>query len=198
LLQLIVEYRYWILLPLSFLEGPLVAFVAGTLASAGYFNIFALAVFFLGRDVTVDLVCYFVGYLGGQALWVQRLLARLGVGEQELDDVRALWHTHPGKTMFLSKLSYGVAGGFMIIAGLVRMPRRTFLGYGSLIAVLHYGLLLVAGYFFGTAFGGTIIGIFQRISQAVLGFSAVALTYYLVKRRIRRTLRDREHTAAAS
>src|SRR3989344_6373615 len=61
LLPLIIEYRYLILLPLSFIEGPIIAFIAGMLANLGYFNLYVLAVFFLARDVSVDLACYYLG-----------------------------------------------------------------------------------------------------------------------------------------
>jgi membrane protein DedA with SNARE-associated domain len=197
LTRLILDYRYWILLPLSFVEGPVVAFLAGTLASAGYFNIFALAAFFFARDVAVDLGCYALGYRGGHTPWARRLLARLGVGEPQLDEVRSLWMSRPGMTMFLGKLSYGVAAGFIVVAGLVRMPLGTFLAYGSAVAVLHYGTLLAVGYFFGAAFGGPLQHIVRRIPEALLGLSILAAAYYLFKRRIGRRLRDEERKARA-
>ena len=52
--QLIIEYRYFILIPLSFIEGPIVAFAAGALASLGYFNVYALAIFFFVVDMLKD------------------------------------------------------------------------------------------------------------------------------------------------
>src|SRR5262245_49120072 len=99
-MQLIIEYRYLILIPLSFIEGPIVAFFAGTLASLGYFNVWALGAFFLARDIIVDLACYWVGYLGRDARWITRVLRRLGVTDEHLEDVRKLWHKYPGRTMF--------------------------------------------------------------------------------------------------
>src|SRR6185436_18702154 len=179
IMQLIIEYRYLILIPLSFVEGPIVAFFAGTLASLGYFNIYALSLFFLVRDMVVDVGCYYLGYVGEKTQWVRRLIRRLGVTDEHLDEVRSLWHHHPGKTMFLSKLSYGVAAGFIVVAGLVRMSLRKFMIYGFLVAILHYGVLLVLGYFFGTTFGGTITGILEKIPYVVGGLSIVAIAYYI-------------------
>ena len=54
LTQLILDYRYWILIPISVIEGPVVAFVAGTLAALGYFNIWVLVLFFFARDMIMD------------------------------------------------------------------------------------------------------------------------------------------------
>ncbi len=191
-LSLIVEYRYWILLPLSFIEGPIVAFFAGTLAAAGYFNVGALALFFFFRDIAVDLACYALGYFGGEAAWVRRLLHRLGVTDEHLEEVRALWHAHPGKTMFLSKLSYGVAAGFIVVAGLVRMPLSQFLKYGAVIAVAHYGVLLMVGYFFGATMGGTFVTVLERIPYVILGLSTLAIAYFLFKRYMRNRLAKAE------
>ena len=190
--EMIIHYRYWILIPLSFIEGPIVAFVAGTLASLGYFNPYALAAFFFVRDVSVDLFCYWVGFYGGQTSFVKRLLRRMGVSDAHLEDIRKLWHVHAGKTMFLSKLSYGVAAGFIVVAGMVKMPLKKFIGYGSLMALIHYCLLVFLGYFFGNAFGGTITGILEKIPYVIGGLSIIALAYYFFKRYMSKKLEEAE------
>lgn len=200
---LIIEYRYWILIPLSFIEGPIVAFFAGSLAAGGLFNPWALGVFFLARDVIVDLLCYYLGYHGRNAKWMMKLLRRLGVTEEHLDDVQRLWQENPGKTMFLSKLSYGVAAGFIVVAGLVRMSLSQFIRYGLLIAFLHYGTLLVLGYFFGATFGGTIVGLLEKLPIVLTILSAIAIAYYLFKRYVSKNLKKEEervkkHASVAS
>lgn len=194
-MQLIIEYRYWILVPLSFIEGPIVAFFAGTLAASGYFNVYALGVFFLMRDIAVDLACYYLGYFGGEAKWIKKVIAKMGVTEEHLGEVHALWERNPGKTMFLSKLSYGVAAGFIVVAGLVHMDIKKFVGYGALIAVMHYGTLLVLGYFFGASFGGTIAGLLEKIPLVVGILTTVAIGYYLFKRYMNKKLAQAEAEA---
>jgi membrane protein DedA with SNARE-associated domain len=192
--QLIIDYRYWILIPLSFVEGPIIAFIAGTLASLGYFNVYALGVFFLARDVIVDLLMYAIGYWGGKRPLIQRLLVRWGITEREMEDVRRLWNKNAGKTMFFSKLSYGVAAAFIIIAGTVEMPLKKFLGYGVLIAMAHYGTLLVAGYFLGNSFG-SVSKIVENI-QYVVGAATVLITAYLLfKFYINKKMRQAEKEA---
>lgn len=189
---LIIEYRYWILLPLSFLEGPIVAFVAGTLAAAGYFNPFVLAVFFFARDVIVDSLCYALGYFGGQSRLAKKILGKIGVTAGHMDEVKALWNKHPGKTMFFSKLSYGLAAGFIVVAGMVEMPFQTFLFYGAIIAVAHYCTLLVIGYFFGATFGGTIGSFIERAPYVLAVAGVLALGYYFFKRYMTRRLERME------
>lgn len=150
--QLILEYRYWIIVPLSFIEGPIVAFIAGALALLGYFNPYGMFAFLLARDVTVDSCMYFIGKYGGQTRFAQKLLQKVRFTDNYLQDVRKLWDEHPLRTMFFSKLSYGLSATFLVVAGIVGMPFGVFFRYGFLVAVMQYGLLFILGYYVGQSF----------------------------------------------
>jgi membrane protein DedA with SNARE-associated domain len=176
--DLILNYRYWILIPLTFIEGPIVALIAGTLASAGLFNVYILAIVFFVRDVGLDGVYYALGYYGGRTAFAKRMLARIGVTEAHLADVGRLWEKHPGKTLFIGKLSYGIASAFIVVAGMVKMPLTTFFKYGSLVAILQYGTLLFVGYFFGQAFGGSLDRIIKNIEYVALAAGVLITIYY--------------------
>lgn len=190
--MLIIEYRYWILLPLSFIEGPIVAFIAGTLSAAGYFNPFALAIFFFIRDVSVDTLCYLLGYWGAQWRVTKRILHKMHITSEHMREVQALWNKHPGKTMFFSKLSYGIAAGFIVVAGMVEMPFTVFIRYGVIITVCHYILLLALGYFFGAAFGGTITAILENAPYVLAVLGILAILYYFFKKSINKRLKKLE------
>jgi membrane protein DedA with SNARE-associated domain len=196
--QLVLEYRYWILIPLTFLEGPIVAFVAGTLAAAGYFNVWFLAVLFFVRDVGLDGVYYGIGYYGHGTKLVQKLLAKIGVTEDHLDSVRKLWERHPGKTMFIGKLSYGIASSFVVVAGAVHMPLRKFFGWGAIVAIIQYGGLLALGYYFGQALGGSIEKILTNVQYLIGGLALVISAYYIITHFIRRRALKHEQEGADS
>lgn len=177
--ELILQYRYWILIPLTFIEGPLVAFVAGTFAAVGYFNIYFLAVLFFVRDVGLDGVYYAIGRFGGRTSFAERMLAKIGITDDHLEEVRLLWARRPGWTMFIGKLSYGIASAFIVVAGMVGMPLAKFFAYGSIVAVLQYGTLLLAGYFLGASLGGNIVHVIENVQYAV-AFAAIVISgYYL-------------------
>jgi hypothetical protein len=53
LTQLILEYRYFLLIPLTFIEGPMVGFITGALSKLGYFDPFVAFWIFIIRDVLV-------------------------------------------------------------------------------------------------------------------------------------------------
>jgi membrane protein DedA with SNARE-associated domain len=177
--ELILQYRYWILVPLSLIEGPVVAFVAGTLAAVGFFDMYFLAVLFFVRDVGLDGIYYAIGHFGGRTAFAERMLAKIGITDDHLEEVRLLWVRRPGTTMFIGKLSYGIASAFIVVAGMVKMPLAKFFAYGSIVAVLQYGTLLLLGYFLGASFGGSIARIISNV-QYVIAFAALAISgYYL-------------------
>ena len=185
LTHLILEYRYWILIPLSFIEGPVVAFVAGTLAAVGYFNMYFLAALFFVRDVGLDGAYYALGYFGGHTVFAGRMLAKIGITDNHLEKVRVLWAKHPGITMFIGKVSYGIASAFIVVAGMVKMPLGKFFGYGSLVAVAQYGALLFAGYFLGASFGGSIVPVINNVQYTIV-IAAIAISgYYIISWKMR-------------
>ena len=187
LTQLIVDYRYWILVPLSIIEGPVVAFVAGTLASLGYFNIYVLLLFFFARDMIMDAFYYALGYYGGRTATAQKLLRKIGVREDHLDDIRKLWEKNAGKTMFLGKLSYGIASSFIALAGTVRMPLKKFFGWGAVVAIVQFWGLIFLGYLFGESFG-SIENVINGIHYVILGITIVGILYYILTRYMRKEL----------
>ncbi len=178
--DLIVAYRYWILVPLAFIEGPIVAFIAGTLASLGYFSVYGLGVFFLARDLIMDGLYYALGYYGERTAFVRRLLRKIGVDQEHLENMRELWEQHAGKTMFIGKLSYGIASGFIAVAGLVRMPLKKFFAWGIIVAVVEWGGLLALGYFFGVSIGANGARLVENAGYVIGGIALFASLYYAI------------------
>ena len=184
--ELILQYRYWILIPLTFIEGPVVAFVAGTLASLQYFNIYALAVLFFVRDIGMDAVYYALGHYGGKTGFALRMMKKLGIKEDHLDEIRAVWDKNPGKTMFIGKLSYGIAQAFIVLAGTVGMPLKIFFKYGIIVAIVQYGGLLALGFFFGSSLGGSAAKIITNIQYVIAGATLFISGYYIFSWYMRR------------
>jgi membrane protein DedA with SNARE-associated domain len=182
LASVLVKYRYWILIPLAFIEGPTVAFVTGTLIPAGYFNLYLVYGIFIVKDFVVDGLCYYSGRVAGERAFVKRLLTRAHVTSADLDHVRLLWHRHRWRTMCIAKLSWGLSPALLAVAGIVAVPVAVFFRCAVGIALVQYGVLLGLGYYFGDAIGG--------VSRAirVIGFTfaaAVVVAMVYVRRRLR-------------
>jgi membrane protein DedA with SNARE-associated domain len=184
--NLILEYRYWILIPLALIEGPIVAFIAGTLAAVGYFDLYVLLGLFFVRDVGLDGVYYMIGHYGGKTAFIKRMLSKIGVTGDDLEQVRTLWEKHPAKTMFIGKLSYGIAQIFIVAAGTVKMRLSIFFKYGSIVAIAQFWTLILLGYFFGVSFGGKISNVLQNLQYILLGLGIVIAGYYIISWRMRK------------
>ena len=183
--QLILEYRYWILIPLSFVEGPIVAFAAGTLAAVGLFNMYFLAALFFIRDVGLDAVYYAIGYFGGRTSFAERMLAKIGITEDHLGQLRVLWVRRPAITLFIGKLSYGIASAFIVVAGMIKMPLKIFFKYGIFVAIVEYGFFLLAGYYLGAAFGGTAEAVIRNVQYVVAGATLLISAYLFISWKMR-------------
>ena len=182
---LLITYRYWMIIPLSFIEGPIIAFVAGTLSFLGYFNPYVMFAIFLARDIVLDSGMYALGRYGGKTRFAQKTLARIGVKTDHLQEVHGMWTKHGFRTMFLSKLSYGVSAAFLIVGGLVETAFGRFLLYGILVSLVQYGGLFVLGYFFGGALS-TVSNVFTYVQYLVLAASAVGIGWYIFTRFMRK------------
>ena len=193
---LIIEYRYWILIPLSLIEGPIVAFAAGALAAGGYFNPYFLLVFFVVRDLVTDVAYYALGIFAAKTALVRRLLHKIGVTAEHLEKARALWKHHPGKTMFFGKLSYGIAPSFFVVAGMIRMSLSRFIGYNAVVAVFQYGVCLVIGYYFGNAAGGSLINMINNIQIVIAVLVVCLFAFYFIRHYFRKRLLKEEQDEA--
>ena len=171
LMSILLTYRYWVLLPLAIVEGPMLAFVCGLLVSLGYLNpVFTLLILVLG-DIIPDTIFYLSGRYGSERPIVQRWAARIGVTNEHLADAKRLWNSHPGKTMLMSKFAYGISSAFLFMAGLMRMPIYTFYGYSVSISFAHYIVIMTVGYFFGA----TIVGAGEIVRMIEYGVAGAAL-----------------------
>jgi len=194
LTQLLIEYRYWIVIPLSFLEGPIIAFVVGTLSSFGYFNPFVAIWIFFAKDVIVDGLWYFLGRFAKGWAFVHRLLSKGGLITQSTEAFRAQWKGHAFRTMFVAKLPHGFSSAFLAMSGLIEAPVGLFFLYAAIIALAQYGVLFVLGYYFGSwlNLSPSFITKFQYILTGAFTLAGVYLlgAWYLRRRFTHRKAAD--------
>ena len=191
LIHLIETYRYWILFPIACFEGPLTAFIIGMLVALGYFNIFGAYAVMVFGDIVPDTLYYLLGRYGEQKSLIKRYFGKVGVKEEDFAVIRNLWQNHGGKTMFFSKLAYGLSTPFLISAGLVGMKMRKFFEYALPITFLQYGILMALGYYFSNSFG-TVSGIVEHIQYVFAAVIVVGIGYYFLARYMRGRLLKQE------
>ena len=108
------------------------------------------------------------------------MLKKIGVEREHLEGIRQLWERRAGTTMFFGKLSYGIASSFVVLAGTVHMPLKKFFGWGAIVAITQFWILLALGYFFGTTFSSGTTRLIENILYAIGGITLLGSLYYLV------------------
>jgi len=176
--QLLDTYRYWVLFPLAFFEGPMVGFIVGVFIALGYLNpIGAYAVLILG-DMVPDTLYYYLGKYGKRLTFVARLENKIGVYQNHFERIQSLWWNHTGKTMFISKLAYGLSTPFLISAGATSLPFRRFFSYAIIVIFTQYAVIMFLGYHFGNSLT-LFTDVYMRVSYIVAGVLVLGIVYYI-------------------
>ena len=152
LIPLIEHYRYLILFPLAAVEGPVVALVVGFLISLGYLSFIPAYIILLFGDIIPDTIYYYLGRFGNYNKIKAKYFKSNGIISSNIHILEHLWNNHGQKTMFFSKLAYGLSIPFLISAGLVNMTLKKFLSYTIPVTIFQYALLVVIGYYLGQSY----------------------------------------------
>lgn len=190
LTQLIIHYRYWIVIPLSFAEGPVIAFAVGTLSAFGYFNPFVAVWVFFAKDMIMDVAFYLLGRYAKSTAFVHRMLHKGGIITESTEEFKEQWRTHAFRTMFFAKLPHGFSSAFLAMSGVIEAPWRRFLAYAAIIAVMQYVLLFALGYYFG-AWLGLSSSTITKIQYVLTAVFTVAMIYLAIAWYVRRRIKQK-------
>ncbi len=204
--QAILTYGYWIVLVAVALESMGVPFPGETtlLAAAVYAGAGAsleigwVIAFAAAGAIIGDNLGFAIGWYGGYPL-ARRTLRALHVRESALDYTRAYFQRHGDKTVFIGRFVAVLRATVAFLAGVNRMPRRTFFIWnaaGGVVWALVYGLL---GYFLGKN-----LPLLDQVTQAlgvggvvvIIAFISGLVALWLIRRRTARATADAELAAA--
>lgn len=179
LVSLVIQYKYLVLLPLAAVQGPIFSLAVGFLVFLGYLKFFLSLIVLVLGDAIMDTVYYYIGRFGDKTKILQRFGPRWNLLPKHFNMVERLWLEHGRKTVFLSKLSWGLSGPFLISAGFVKMPFLKFIKYAVPVACLEYIILLTLGYYLGNSYLAAESYIkFGGLAVAVLLIVFVLLFFY--------------------
>ena len=174
---------YLSLFPLAAVEGPVVALFVGFLCSTGVLNpLPAYGVLLLG-DLIPDTIYFYIGRLGHRTSLIHTYASKSKLFTEHFPTIELLWKRHPVKTMFFSKLAYGLSTPFLISAGMVQMNYRRFFELAFPVTILQYLILMTLGWYLGSSY----ILIAQKFDTAGLFIAGIALVlivgfFYMQKR----------------
>ncbi|HUR93395.1 MAG TPA: DedA family protein [Gemmatimonadales bacterium] len=130
-----------------FLPGDSLLFAAGTFAALGQLDLWLMILLLAAAAILGDTVNYWVGAAIGPRAFSGNLRF---LKKEHLDRTRAFYERHGGKTIILARFVPIVRTFAPFVAGVGTMSYPQFLLYNVVGAALWVGLLVPAGYFFGT------------------------------------------------
>lgn len=151
----IQQYGYAIIFPISIIEGPATAIVAGFLSSLGKLNIAIVFGLLLAGDIVGDTLYYAIGKWGRTTI-IKKFSKYLGTSEEKILSFEKYFTAHNWKILAFGK-TQPIGGAVLISAGLANTPYLPFMMYNILFSIPKILILELIGYYFGEAIGYTAL-----------------------------------------
>jgi membrane protein DedA with SNARE-associated domain len=169
MIQLLLTYKYLILVPLAIIEGPITSVVAGFLSTSGIFNLLFVFPIMVMGDMVGDSIFYGLGRFGSGIL--HKYGHRVGATPEKLAEAKVYFANNHHKALIMSKLIHGIGLSGLIVAGSLKVPYPRYIKTCTLIAIGQSFIFLTLGVFFGKAF--SVIG--KYLNYYAAGVSVIAL-----------------------
>lgn len=147
---IIQQYGYISIFPASIIEGPVIAVLAGFIASLGKLNIFLVFLILLAGDVVGDTLYYSIG-LFGRKTFIVRWGKFIGITENKITTLESYFKKHKWKILAFGK-TQPIGSAVLVTAGIARMPYLHFIFYNTLFSLPKIFILELIGFYFGDAY----------------------------------------------
>lgn len=147
----LAKYKYFVLFPAVFFEGPISIIIAGYFSSLGILNPFIVYLVANVADDLADIFYYFLGFFGRKGL-VEKWCCYFGMTPGAIKRLDEHFNRHAGKTLFWGKMTYGIVAAMLLVAGAAKVPFKKFIGYTTLATLFKTFILLLIGIYFGSAY----------------------------------------------
>jgi membrane-associated protein len=129
---------------MPFLPGDSLLFASGAFVALDALNLYAVLGILMLAAVLGDTVNYWIGrHLGRRAYSIS------WINHQHLDKAQSFYEKYGAKTIVLARFVPIVRTFAPFVAGIGRMPYRTFIAYNLVGGVAWVAICTLAGYFFG-------------------------------------------------
>ena len=144
------SYRYLFLILGAPVFGPPVSLAAGIFIRLGSLDLLLTIACLMIIELAGDIVWYSLGFHFGHR-FVGFFGAYVGITENHIAKVTALYHRYHDRIILISKLTagFGIAPTVLFVAGLSRVPFFRYMLINALGQVVWTSTMLSIGYFFG-------------------------------------------------
>ncbi len=146
MVELLLTYKYLILIPLSIVEGPILMIVCGPLIVLGILNPLLVYLIIVSGDIVGDIAQYYMGYYG------KRLLPYFKITEEKLEKAEAYFNENYKKAIIMSKVVYGIGFTGLVAAGALHSPFGRYFKICGMVSLVQYAIWFVIGILFGNMY----------------------------------------------
>lgn len=164
---------------LPILPGDSLLFAAGAIAALGDLNIAFIFVLLASAAFLGDNVNYWVGYNIGPRVF--RLENHPIFKKAYLDKTQAFYDKYGGKTIIFARFVPIVRTFTPFVAGVGRMPYKTFLAYSIAATLLWVTVCTLSGYLLGNI--PVVKDNFELAILAIIGVSVIPMAFEFIKHR---------------
>ncbi len=184
IINLLLHYKYLILLPLSVIEGPIITVIAGFFATMGIFNPYLVYTIAVVGDIFGDTLAYGIGRWGSVP-FINHFGRYVGITPEKTEKARAYFETHHTRAVLFSKIFHGVGVAGLITAGNLKVPYKRFFWLCIRISLVQSAIFLTLGLLFGKAYikFGRYLDYF---GIATIGIGIAVLLFFIIKKYIKR------------
>jgi membrane protein DedA with SNARE-associated domain len=175
--------------------GQTIMVAASIYAGAGRMNIYVVALISFVAAVVGDNIGYWIGLRGGRKV-VHRWGKYIFVTPERLEKAEQFFARRGNRIIVVARFIDGLRQLNGVIAGITRMPWKTFLIYNAIGAALWVGWWTTVSYLLGANLV-TIIDHAHRYKWPAIALAVLAVGIY-VALHVRHIRRRRARTAAAA
>jgi membrane protein DedA with SNARE-associated domain len=153
MLHLLLQYAYPLMIPLSLIEGPIVAMAGGAGVATGQIDPLIAYAIVMGGGLFQDVAFYGLGGWARRSKRVRRWIEGVCALKRVVDPLDAAWRQHMFLTLLASKFAYGLYFPIMVSAGLLQAPFWRYLGQSILLSAVILAGWEALGYLLVRAYG---------------------------------------------
>ncbi len=151
-LLLLSQYTYYILLPISIVEGPIITVIAAFLASQHILNIYIVYVIVILGDIIGDLSHYWLGRYGRYTI-LPKYGKYIGVTPYRLNKMedhfskKKIW-----KTIFFGKFTHAPNSIVLTMAGVAKVDIGKFVLVTTTATAIKSLIFILIGWYVGSSY----------------------------------------------
>ena len=170
-IALFLQYKYPVLVVLSFVEGPYIMMMSGFLIKLGVLALIPAYIALSIGDLIGDVVWYYVGYFFGNR-FVRRFGKFFDINNESIENAKELFSKHRRKILLGSKVTagFGLSLATLVTAGIVNAPFGEYMILNFFGQAIWTFVMIAIGYFFGNLYIviDTVLGRVFVVAAAIL------------------------------